>query len=162
FSPGALVPGTSAPGAGTYQALWRVPNGVADGTLLTFEVRVTDTGGNATTQSVRLRAARPRKVYEGAQTAALPADQLQDPGGTAAGPVFLLDGTTLSVYPQTDGSVRTLTSFFVYAGGQTAGGLVVSPSVLTAPEITSYASSIQFYPLELAVTDTLGVGAAAR
>ncbi len=161
FTPGILVPGTNAPGAGTYQLQWRVPNGVVDGASLPFEVRATDTGGNVTTQSMRMRASKFRKVYEGAQTAALPGDAILAPGGAASGPVFLLDGATLSVYPQTDSTVRTLTSLFIWAGAQD-GTLVVNPSVLTAPEVTSYASSVLFYALELTVTDTMGLGAACR
>ncbi|MEO8584735.1 MAG: Ig-like domain-containing protein [Acidobacteriota bacterium] len=163
FVDGSLVAGTGGPGTGTYEALWRVPNGVAAGTQLPFQVRVVDAGANATTVDVHLRAAPPRKVFEAAQVAALPADTLLGAGGDVAGPVFLLDGAVLSVYPQASPAVRSLPSMYVYAGGVAAGAsFTPTASVLTAPEITSYASSVLYNPLELTVTDTLGVGHGAR
>ncbi|HQQ77162.1 MAG TPA: Ig-like domain-containing protein, partial [Thermoanaerobaculia bacterium] len=163
FVDGVLVAGTGGPGTGIYEALWRVPNGVASGTQLPFQVRVVDAGANATVADVRLRAVPPRKVYEAAQVAALPADTMLGAGGDAAGPVFLLDGTTLSLYPQTAPAVRALASMFVYAGGVAAGATFTpTASVLTAPEVTSYASSVLYNPLELTVTDTFGLGHGAR
>ena len=84
-------------------------------------------------------------------------------GGDASGPVFLLDGAVLSLYPQTAPAVRSLPSMFVYAGGVSAGpAFTPSASVLTAPEVTSYASSVLYSPLELTVTDTFGLGHGAR
>ncbi len=152
-----------APGAGIYEALWRVPNGVAAGTELPFQVRIVDAGANVTTADVRLRAAPPRKVYEAAQVAVLPDDTMLGAGGDAQGPVFLLDGTVLSLYPQTSPAVRALPSMYVYAGGVAAGAsFTPSASVLTAPEVTSYASSVLYNPLELSVTDVFGLGHGAR
>ncbi|HTS02925.1 MAG TPA: Ig-like domain-containing protein, partial [Thermoanaerobaculia bacterium] len=163
FVDGSLVAGTGGPGTGVYEALWRVPNSVAAGTLLPFEVRVVDAGANATTADVRLRAAAPRKVYEAAEVAVLPDDTMLGAGGDVAGPVFLLDGTVLSLYPQAAGAVRALGSMYVYAGGTAAGAsFTPSASVLTAPEITSYASSVLYNPLELSVTEEFGLGHGAR
>ena len=150
-------------GNGVWEMLWRVPNGVAAGTQLPFQVLVLDTGANATTADVRLRAVAARKVYEAAQVAVLPADTMTAAGGDAAGPVFLLDGTVLSLYPQTAPAVRSLPSMFVYAGGVSAGATFTpTASVLTAPEITSYASSVLYNPLELSVIDAFGLGHGAR
>ncbi|MCM3876625.1 MAG: Ig-like domain-containing protein, partial [Thermoanaerobaculia bacterium] len=163
FVDGSLVAGTGGPGAGVYEALWRVPNGVALGTQLPFQVRVVDAGANATSADAHLRSVRPRKVYEATQVAALPADTLLGGGGDAAGPVFLLDGAVLSLYPQTAPAVRMLPAMYVYAGGVVAGAsFTPSASILTAPEVTSYASSVLYNPLELTVTDTFGVGHGAR
>ena len=163
FVDGTLVAGTGGPGTGVYEALWRVPNGVAAGTQLPFEVRVVDAGANVTTADAHLRAVQSRKAYEAAQVAVLPGDAMLAAGGDAAGPVFLLDGTILSLYPQTAPAVRSLPSMYVYAGGVAAGAsFTPSASVLTAPEVTSYASSVLYNPLELAVTDAFGLGHGAR
>ena len=163
FVDGTLVAGTGGPGTGVYEALWRVPNGVAAGTQLPFQVRVVDAGANATTADVRLRAARPRKVYEAAQAAVLPDDTMLGAGGDASGPVFLLDGAVLSLYPQVSPAVRALAAMYVYAGGVAAGAsFTPTASVLTAPEVTSYASSVLYNPLELSVTDVFGLGHGAR
>jgi hypothetical protein len=163
FVDGSLVAGTGGPGTGVYETLWRVPNGVAAGTQLPFEVRVVDAGANVTIIDAHLRSVRPRKVYEAAQVAVLPADTMLGAGGDAAGPVFLLDGTVLSLYPQTSPAVRALPSMYVYAGGVAAGAsFTPTASVLTAPEVTSYASSVLYNPLELTLTDTFGLGHGAR
>ena len=163
FVDGTLVAGTGGAGTGIYEALWRVPNGVAAGTELPFQVRIVDAGANVTTADVRLRAAPPRKVYEAAQVAVLPDDTMLGAGGDVSGPVFLLDGAVLSLYPQTSPAVRILPSLYVYAGGVSAGAsFTPTASVLTAPEVTSYASSVLYNPLELSVTDTFGVGDGAR
>ncbi len=162
FVDGVLVAGTGGPGTGVYEALWNVPSSVAPGTLLTFQVRAVDAGANATTADVHVRAAAPRRVYEAVQTAVLETDAMLAAGGDPAGPVFLLDGSVVSLYPLSS-SVRTLPSMFVYAGGQRSGATFTSrPTVLTAPEITSYASSVLFNPLALALTDAFGLGHGAR
>ncbi|MFI5167823.1 MAG: Ig-like domain-containing protein, partial [Thermoanaerobaculales bacterium] len=159
-----LVAGTEAPGAGVYEQLWHVPNAVPAGASLPFEVRVTDTGGLSVVQPVHMTAGMSRKVYEGTITAALPTDTLVGPGGDSQGAVFLLDGATLSLYPQTDGTVRSLRSLYLYPGAElgSGGSLTPHPSVLTAPEVSSYGSSILYYPLELGIGEVLGIGAACR
>ncbi|HKC25324.1 MAG TPA: hypothetical protein VKF32_11315, partial [Thermoanaerobaculia bacterium] len=164
FTPASLVSGTAADGGGVYQLLWHVPNGVPDGTLLPFEVRVVDTGANETRMPIHVKAVRARRVFEGVDTSVLADDALTVAGALASDPVFLLDGTRLSFYPQTDGSLRRLGALFVWAGGVLDGGgaLTVHPTILTAPEVTSYQSLVPFYPLELAVDDALGIGAGAR
>ncbi len=85
FVDGVLVAGTGGAGTGIYEALWRVPNGVASGTQLPFQVRVVDAGANATIVDVHLRAVPPRKVYEAAQVAVLPADTMLGAGGRRGG-----------------------------------------------------------------------------
>jgi hypothetical protein len=163
WTPGRLVAGTGAPGAGTWEALWPVPDGVPAGTELRFEVRAIDTGGLVVATPVRVRAATARRVFEGAQTAVLADDPMIAPDGDPDGAVFLLDGSTVSLFPPEDGSIRQLDALFLYAGGDLgSGSLVTQPSVLTVPEITSYASAIQYYPLELEVARAIGVGAGAR
>jgi hypothetical protein len=160
---GELVAGTGAPGRGSYQALWRVPNGVPAGAELPFEVRLVDGGGTVTLEQVRMVAVPARRVYEGVVTAVAPEDPMLADGGDPAGAVFLLDGTTLSLRPQEDGSARRLPALHVYTGGALdAGVLTVSPSVLTAPEITTFDSAILFHPLELAVDEALTVGHGSR
>ncbi|HUF85492.1 MAG TPA: Ig-like domain-containing protein [Acidimicrobiia bacterium] len=163
WTPGRLVAGSGAPGAGTFELLWPVPDDVPAGTELRFEVRAIDTGGLVSTVPARLLAAPARWVVEGAQTAVLAGDPMIAPGGDPGGAVFLLDGSTVSLFPPEDGSIRQLDALFVYAGGDLgSGSLVAQPSVLTVPEITSYASAIQYYPLELEVARAIGVGAGAR
>ncbi len=163
WTDGVLVAGTGGPGRGTYQALWRVPNGVPAGTELAFEARLIDGAGTATVEQVRMTAEAARRVYEGVITAVAPDDPMLAAGADPAGAVFLLDGTTLSVRPREDGSVRSLPAVHVLTGGELdAGAIVEHPSVLTAPEITTYDSAILFEPLELTVTDALSVGYGSR
>jgi|GEM_PF-5747628 len=160
---GELVAGTGGPGQGDYQALWQVPNGVPAGTELPFEVEVIDGGGTATVEEVRMAAVATRRVYEGVVTAVDPADPMVAAGGDPAGAVFLLDGTTLSLRPQEDGTVRSLGALHLYTGGSIdAGVLTVQPSALTAPEVTTYDSAVLFHPLELAVERALSVGTGSR
>ncbi len=160
---GILVAGTDGPGRGTYQALWQVPNGVPAGTEVPFEARLIDGAGTVTIEQVRMAVEAARRIYEGVITAVAPDDQMVAPGADPQGAVFLLDGTTLSLRPQTDGSVRSLPAVHLYAGGELdAGALVEHPSVLTAPEITTYDSAIPFEPLDLAVTEALSVDHESR
>jgi len=112
-----LVDGTSASGSGDYELLWLVPNLVPAGTPLPFRVRVVDTGGLDVVREISVQTLTPRKVYEGVTGAALADDPMLAAGGDPAGPVFLLDGTTLSLYPQADETVRSLDSLYLYAGG---------------------------------------------
>lgn len=137
-----------------------MPNDVAAGSELPFAVRAVDSGGQAVVRNLQLVAQTPRKVYEGVITAVTPGDAMLAPDGDRSGPVFLLDGTTLSVFPQSDSSLHRLEGVYLYAGGDTAtgGDLVVNPSFLTAPEITSYESAILLYPLELEIGSVLAVG----
>lgn len=158
-----LVAGSGGPGTGQYETAWTVPNDVPAGTSLPFEVRAVDSGGLATVERVRLSAVPPRRVYEGVVTAVTPSDPMSWPEGDPAGPVFLLDGTTLSVFPQGEGAVRSLSSVYLWAGASSTGSTVtVRPSVLTAPEITSYNSAILFHPFELEIEELLGVGGSCR
>lgn len=160
WSAASLLPGSSVTGGGTYQLLWRVPNRIPAGTRIPFEVRVADTGAKVTLRLVELVAQPARKVYEGVQTAVQPNDPMQAADGAAEGVLFLLDGATVSLYPPNDG-VRRFASVVLHPGGtiDAAGGLSVRASVLTVPEITSYASSTLYYPLELEAADLLAVGA---
>jgi hypothetical protein len=160
---GVLVAGTGAPGRGTYQALWRLPDGVAAGVDLPFEVRLVDGGGTVTVERSRMVAVPARRVYEGVVTAIAPEDPMLAPEGDADGAVFLLDGSTVSLRPQEDGTVRRLPALHLYTGGhEDAGTLTVTPSVLTAPEITTLDSAILFHPLEVAVDQALSVGFGSR
>lgn len=138
---------------------WLIPDGVTAGTWLPFEARVSDLGANVVTRSVRMQAAPFRKVYEGAHTAVLPSDSMLGPGGAVAGGVFLLDGAVVSLYPQEGPTLRLLPALHLYAGGEVTGETVgAHPSKLTVPEITSPTSPILYYPLELQISETVGVG----
>ena len=164
-TPAGLVPGTAGPGTGDYQALCRVPNGITLGTSIPFEVRAVDTGGQSTARLAHLAAVSWRRVFEAVPAAPIPADDpLVGTGGDPDGVVFLLDGSTVSLTPPSNGQPRSLDGLALYAGATSAGGdaLTVRPSILTAPEITSINSSILYYPLELAIGHTLAVGAASR
>ena len=157
------VPGTDDIAGAVYEAMWRVPNRIAAGTEIPFETRLVDSAGTVTITRVTMTAVAPRRVYEAAITSVDTTEEMLEAGGNPEGPVFLLDGTTLSILPQPDGTVRRLPALFLYTGGSTESGtLQARPSVLTAPEITSYDSAIFFEPLELAVDHEVGVGTLSR
>jgi len=157
------VAGTEDLAGAVYQAMWRVPNGIPAGTEVPFEVRLIDSAGTETITRATMTAVAGRQAYEAALTAVGTADPMLRDGWNPDGPVFLLDGTTLSILPQTDGTVRSLPALFLYTGGSTeTGALVVRPTVLTAPEITTYDSAILYHPLELAIGLELGVAAESR
>ncbi len=164
WTPATLVAGTQGPGYGEFQVVWPVPNDIPPGSSVPFEVRAVDTGGKSVVQTIRLQARPIRRVYEGTLTAVLPDDPMLAPGGVGDGAVFLLDGATVSVYPRPDGAPRSLRGLALYAGGEVGpgGSVTIHPSVLTVPEVTSYASAIPYYPMELAVSELLGVGAGCR
>jgi hypothetical protein len=135
-----------------------MPEGIFAGTGLPFEVRVTDTGNTTTTVPTRMVARPARRVWEGVHTAVPPGDAMTSASGDPAGPVFLLDGATVSIYPNASGP-RRVSSLLIYAGGTGGAGITVHSSVLTAPEVTSYASAALFYPLELQVDELVAIGA---
>lgn len=153
---------SSGPGEWVYEAVWRVPNGVAAGTSLPFEAEVTDAGANRTTKRVTLGAVPARHVYEGASTAIPSTSDVPAPAGTEGLPVFLLDGTTLSLYPPAAGGARGFASLHLYSGGAWSAGagspVSVRRTVLTSPEVTSYGSLVAYYPLELSIAEALAVG----
>ncbi len=151
-----LDPETAGPGSGEYRAVWTVPDGLAAGAALPFEARVVDSGGRSATVPIQMVAELPRAVLEGVQTSVAPDDELLSVGGDPNGPVVLLDGATVSLYPSASGEPRQLRTVVLYAGGPDA------PSVLTVPEVTSYAASQPFHPLELEIGSLLGVGAGCR
>ncbi len=160
---GSMVGGTATAGEAEYQAVWAVPDGIPPGTEIPFRVRVVDSGGLEVVRGIRLYAAPFRKVYEGVQTSAQPADGMLHPDGDPDGAVFLLDGTILGVYPLAAGGPRALDSLHLYSGGGASSGeVVVHPTVLTVPEITSYDSSVLYNPLDLEIATSLTVGAASR
>ena len=162
---GELVSGTGGPGTGIYQLLWQVPNAVPAGTSMQFAVRAVDSGGKVTQQIVQVEAVLPRRVFEGVLTTVSRDNTLYIPGeGDENGPVFLLDGSTVSLQPQTDGTVRTLPAVYIYTGGEFDGGgnLVPKSSILTAPEINTYDSAITHHNLELEVERVLGIGHGSR
>ena len=164
-TPAGLVPGTAGPGQGDYQVVCRVPNGIALGTSVPFEVRAVDTGGQSTARLAHLAVVSWRRVFEAVPAASIPADDpLVGTGGDPDGVVFLLDGSTVSLAPPSDGQPRPVDGIALYSGAVPAGGdaLTVRPSILTAPEITSINSSILYYPLELAIGHTLAVGSESR
>src|SRR6185369_15361712 len=157
------VAGTEDIAGAVYQAMWRVPNGIAAGTEIPFESRLVDSAGTATITRVTMTAVAARRVYEAAVTSVSATDAMLAAGGNPDGPVFLLDGTTLSILPQPDHSVRRVNGLFLYTGASTdTGSLVIRPTVLTAPEITTYDSAILFNPLELAVDSEVGVATESR
>ncbi len=158
---GELVSGTGGPGEGIYQMLWQVPNQIPAGTNLQFAVRAVDSGGKVSQQIVQVGAVVPRRVFEGVQTTVSRDNPLLIPGeGDENGPVFLLDGSLVSLQPQNDGTVRTVPALYIYSGGEFDGGgnLVAKPTRLTAPEINTYDSAITHHNLELEVERALGVG----
>ncbi|MGV8042382.1 MAG: Ig-like domain-containing protein [Thermoanaerobaculaceae bacterium] len=71
--------------ADVWELEWLVPNAVATGTWLPFEVRVVDAGANVVTRAVRMQAVPYRKVYEGVESAVLPDDTMQAAGGCQLG-----------------------------------------------------------------------------
>jgi hypothetical protein len=153
---GELDPETAGPGSGEYRAVWTVPDGLAAGAALPFAARVVDSGGRSATVPIQMVAEVPRAVLEGVQTSVAPDDELLSVGGDPNGPVVLLDGATVSLYPSASGDPRQLRTVVLYAGGPDA------PSVLTVPEVTSYAASQPFHPLKLEIGSLLGVGAGCR
>jgi len=161
--PAELVDGTGGPGVGEYQVVWSVPDGIPAGAAVSFEVRVVDSGGHSATHRVELTTVSTRRVYERVSAAVAPSDVMLAPGGDPNGAVFLLDGTTLSVYPEATPGDRALDALYLYAGGESGSSPVIQhPTVLTVPEVTSGSSSVEFYPLRLSVSGSLGVGRGAR
>ncbi|HET9765405.1 MAG TPA: Ig-like domain-containing protein, partial [Thermoanaerobaculia bacterium] len=157
------VPGTEDIAGAIYQALWRVPNLIPAGAEVRFEARLLDSAGTTTIVPMTMTAVAPRQVYEGAITSVGVDDPMLREGWNADGPVFLLDNTTLSVIPRTDGTVRSVPALFLYTGASTeSGSLQPRPAVLTAPEITTYDSAILYQPLELAVEHEVGIGVLSR
>ncbi len=154
-----LVQGT---GEWVYEGVWRVPNGVVAGTVLRFEAEAVDAGANRTPRSVLLQAVPARHVYEAATTSVGSGSEIPAAAGSEALPVFLLDGTTLSLYPPFAGGPRSYASLHLYSGGaQPAGAgsaVTVRRTTLTAPEVTSYQSSVPYYPLDLSIGETLAIG----
>jgi hypothetical protein len=152
-----VVPGTASPGAGDFQTIWRIPDSIPAGTALPFEVRAVDTGGHSVVRTIEMVAVESRHVYEAVNTAVVSDDDMTAPSGSADGTVFLLDGARLAVYPRDDDQPREISGLAVYAGGQPQTGAAFA-SVLSAPEVSSSASSVLFHPLNLRVTGTLAVG----
>lgn len=161
--PAELVDGSGGAGVGEYQVVWPVPDGIPAGAAVPFEVRVVDSGGHSVTHRVELTAVSPRRVYERVSTAVAPTDAMLAPDGDPDGAVFLLDGTTLSVYPEGTPGRRAFDALYLYAGGEPGSAPVIQrPTVLTVPEVTSGSSSVEFHPLQLSVSGSLGVGRGAR
>jgi hypothetical protein len=157
-----LVPGSETIAGASYEILWRVPNGIPEGVDVPFEIRMTDPAGTVAVSRVTMTAVPARRVYEGAITSAAPGDPMLDTEGREEGLVFLLDGTTLSLVPAAD-SVRRLAGLVLYTGASTqSGSFELQPSVLTAPEITSYDSAILYHPLEVEIESLLLVGLESR
>jgi hypothetical protein len=162
WTPAVLVSGTGSPGAGDYQLLWHVPNDLPAGTVLSFAVRATDLGAVQTVEVVQMMVVPARRVYQGVTSAIFPTDPMLDFNSPDPnGPVFFLDGTLLSIYPQTDGSLRTLPGgLFLYSGGfMSSGSINRKDSRLVPVEINSLDSAVLYYPLELGIETMLGVGA---
>jgi hypothetical protein len=151
------------PGRSEYQLLWRVPNGLPAGAEIPFAARAWDAGGNLVEETASLTAVPARKVYEGVTTALVADDPMADPATPENAPVFLLGGSALSLYPRTDGGLRQLPALYLYSGGRrdSAGKLVVEPTRLTTPEITSLSSAVLYYPLQLEIGEILGIAGGA-
>ena len=144
---------------GVYECVVHVPNDIPTGSALPFEARVVDTGNLATVATISLTARAARRVWESVETAVLPTDPMTTAGGDPNGPLFLLDGATVAIYPADGGASRSVSSLFLFAGGEGAGPVTVHASTLTAPKATSYASTVPFYPLALEIAEALVVGA---
>ncbi|HPA50406.1 MAG TPA: carboxypeptidase regulatory-like domain-containing protein, partial [Thermoanaerobaculia bacterium] len=153
---------TQGEGEWIYEGVWRVPNGVAAGTVLRFEAEAVDAGANNTTKYVGVQAIAVRHVYEAATTAVGSGSEIPAPTGTEALPIFLLDGTTLSLYPRSAGGPRSYANLYLYSGGALSAGagspVSVRRTTLTSPEVTSYESAVPYYPLELSIGETLAIG----
>lgn len=153
---------TTAAGEWTYEAVWRVPNGVPEGASLLFEAEVVDSGANRVVESVALSSVVARHVYESATTAIGAGNDVPAAPGDEALPVFLLDGSTVSLYPRSDGGARVYQSLHLYSGGAWSDGpgsaVAVRRTVLTAPEVTSYSALEAFHPLSLAIGGILAIG----
>ena len=162
WRPAELVAG-GEPGRAEYQLLWRVPNGLPDGTEIPFAARAWDKGGHRVEAAASLTATPARKVYEGVTTALLANDPMQDPAAPAGAPIFLVGGSQLSLYPQPGGAFRQLPALYLYSGVRRdgTGKLEVEPTRLTTPEISSLSSSVLYYPLELEIGEYLGVAGGA-
>lgn len=158
------VAGGADPSRTTWQLLWRVPDDIPEGTQIPFEARAWNTGGHLTVTGASLLTVPARKVYENVNTAVPPEDPMTASGAPAGGPVFLLSGSDLSLFPQPGGAFRQLPSLFLYAGGERAanGSLVVQATRLTTPEITTLGSTVLYNPLELEISGMLGVGGATQ
>ena len=144
---------------GVYECVVHVPNDIPTGSAIPLDARVVDTGNLATVATISLTARAARRVWEGVETAVLSTDPITAAGGDPNGPLFLLDGATVAIYPADDGAPRSVSSLFLFAGGEGAGPVTVHASTLTAPKATSYASTAPFYPLALQIDEALGVGA---
>jgi hypothetical protein len=151
------VDGSTGPGVGDYQVIWRIPNDLAVGQRLPFEVRVVDTGGHVVTRQVEMEAATTRRVYEAVNTAIVADDTMVAAGGDPSGTVFLLDGARLALYPQDDDAPRVFGDMALYAGGDPGSG-DVHAAILSAPEVASSSSSRRFHPLNLRISGLLGIG----
>ena len=164
FLEAAVSSGDPTRGEAIFDLPWLVPDGVPAGTRLVFEAEAIDGGGNTVVRSASLQAVRPRYVRSGGAGAVLPGDPMTMLDGDPAGPTFLLDGATLAIYPQADGSLRELPSAQLWAGvvAAASGPPVVHPSVLTAPEPNSSDPTVVPAPLELAVRESFGVGGGCR
>ena len=59
--------------------------------------------------------------------------------------------------------LRQLPALYLYSGGRrdSAGQLVVEPTRLTTPEITSLSSAVLYYPLQLEIGEILGIAGGA-
>lgn len=156
----AALPGAMA-GEWIYEGVWRVPNGVVPGTALSFTAEAVDAGANKATKTVTLQTVAARYVYEAATTSVGSGSEIPAPAGDEALPIFLLDGTTLSLYPKNAGGPRSYASLHLYSGGTLSAGagspVSVRRTTLTSPEVTSYESLVSYYPLELSIGETLGV-----
>ena len=159
-----LVEGSGGPGRGLFEAVWQVPDSLPEGTLVPFSVRVVDTGGRAVTLPVTVTTVIPRRVYETTVSAVLPEDDMSTVEGDPAGPVFLLDGATLSVFPAEQAGVptgaRQLDSMVLLSGGEAdgLGAWTPRPTTLTVPEVTSRASVVTHHPLDLRLDGVLQIG----
>ncbi len=157
--PAVLLSGSA--GEWVYEAAWRVPNGVPAGTSLPFEVEVVDAGANRMVRTATLVAVPARHVYESATTSIDSGSDVPMPEGAEALPVFLLDGSTLSLYPPAAGGERSFEGLHLYSGGTWSAGaestVTVRRTILTSPEVTTRGSLVPFYPLELAIGGTLAI-----
>lgn len=142
------------------QALWYVPNDLPEGAVLQFALRAIDLAGSAAVKVVEMPVVTARRVYQGVTTAVFPDDPMLDFTTTDPnGPVFFLDGTVISIYPQPNGGLRTLPGLFIYSGGfVNSGYLTQRVSKLVPVEINSLDSAVLYYPLELGIANYLGVG----
>ncbi len=156
--------GEQVPGTDIWQFAFNMPDNIPPGTDIPFAARAVDNASLDVRRDIRLETRMARLVVEGAETTSFFDDgmPITGLGGDPNGPIFILDGGTLSLAPNSDGSIREVPSVTLYAGYDTIGGNGAHGSRLTAPKVTTYSTNTKYYPFELAISEELAIGHGCR